>query len=108
MDVMRDLAHRVGIPRSAAGTSIQDAAFWAHEFGEALTDNPDKSNEKRRDWFKTAGIPVHAPTVRPVVVPSSVSTTTAPAATAVMDRGDNLLAPIPKKPTNVPRQYRPC
>ena len=97
IDVMRDLAHRVGIPRSAAGTSIQDAAFWAHEFGEALTDKPDKSNEKRRDWFKTAGIPVHAPTVRPAVVPSSVSTTTAPAATAVMDRGDNLLAPIPKK-----------
>ena len=97
-EALKDLARRVGIPeRDAVSQDKQDSTYWATEFAGALTDNPDKSNEKRRNWFIQAGIPVHAPTMRPVAVPSSVSTTTAPAATAVMDRGENLLAPVPKK-----------
>ena len=97
MGLLRDLAAKLGIPKSGKSESLQDGAFWALELAESLTDKPDKTNEMRRNWFIRAGVPVHAPTTRAEGLPGRPAVVGAPRPTATVDPGLNLLDPKPKK-----------
>jgi len=98
--VMHELAANIGVPESPVSENLKDAAFWASEMAQVLTDKPDKSNEIRRNWFIQAGIPTHPATTRAERSPSPALTTPVweqVDTTAHVDPGTNLLPPKAKK-----------
>ncbi len=94
-----EIDQNIGV-ESPVSENLKDAAFWASEMAQVLTDKPDKSNEIRRNWFIQAGIPTHPATTRAERSPSPALTTPMweqVDTTAHVDPGRNLLPPKAKK-----------